>query len=109
MDTTSPTIPVETARHVLWRYDRRGGAQPGSFTQHLMAAIEAADVINGVILLEAYPALSTALHLARYDKEGLAKLQRIATGQGPLGCKCGDRIGPFDLQGRCEDCTEAAA
>jgi hypothetical protein len=109
MSTTSPTIPAETARHVLWRYDRQGGAQPGSFTQHLMAAIESADVVHRAILRDAYPVLSEALHLARYDEEGLAKLQRIATGQAPLGCKCGDTVGPFDLQGRCETCAEAAA
>lgn len=109
MSTTSPTIPRETARHVLWRYDRQGGAQPGSFTQHLMAAIEAADFQNRAILRDAYHALSEALHLARYDEEGLAKLQAIATGQAPLTCTCGSTAGPFDLQGRCETCTGAAA
>lgn len=109
MSTNSPTIPRETARHVLWRYDRNGAAQPGSFTVHLMAAIESADVRNRAILRDAYPELTAALHLARYDEEGLAKLQRIAAGQGPLGCKCGDSAGPFDLQGRCENCVEVVA
>jgi hypothetical protein len=109
MSTSSPTIPRETARHVLWRYDRTGGAQPGTFTQNLMAAIESADLQNRAILRDAYPALSEALHLARNDEDGLAKLRRIATGEGPLGCKCGDSAGPFLLDGRCETCTEAAA
>jgi hypothetical protein len=106
MSTTSPTIPTETARHVLWRYDRRGGAQPGSFTQHLMAAIEAADFTNRAILRDAYPALSEALHLARYDEEGLAKLQAAAA----IRCiRCGDTDGPFagaPNQPLCEHCYE---
>lgn len=109
MSTTSPTIPRETARHVLWRYDRQGGCQPGPFTEHLMAAIERADYQNRAILRGAYPALSEAMHLARYDEEGLAKLQAIATGQAPLACTCGSTAGPFDLQGRCETCIKAAA
>jgi hypothetical protein len=109
MSINGPTIPRETARHVLWRYDRAGGAQPGSFTVHLMAAIESADVRNRAILRDAYPELTAALHLARYDEEGLAKLQRIAAGEGPLGCKCGDSAGPFTFEGRCEDCAEAVA
>ncbi|OQQ13039.1 hypothetical protein B0675_40185 [Streptomyces sp. M41(2017)] len=109
MSTESTTIPPETARHVLWRYDRTGGAQPGTFTVHLMAAIESADVRNRAVLRDAYPALSAALHLARYDEEGLTKLRRIATGQAPLGCKCGDSTGPFTFDGRCENCAEAVA
>jgi hypothetical protein len=109
MNTSSPSIPKETARHVLWRYDRQGGCQPAPFTEHLMAAIERADYQNRAILRSAYPALSEAMHLARYDEEGLVKLQAIANGRGPLGCKCGDVDGPFDLQGRCETCTEPAA
>lgn len=109
MSTSSPPITRETARHVLWRYDRKGGAQPGSFTVHLMSAIESADVSNRAILRDAYPEMTAALHLARYDEEGLAKLQRIATGEGPLGCRCGDSVGPFTLDGRCENCAGAVA
>jgi hypothetical protein len=34
----------------------------------------------------------------------------IGADSGPLGCKCGDTVGPFDAKtGRCETCTEAAA
>ncbi|MGW2223881.1 hypothetical protein [Streptomyces formicae] len=107
MSTTSPTISTETARHVLWRYDRLGGCQPGSFTQHLMATIESADFPNRAILRGVYPALSEALHLARYDEEGLAKLQRIATGKSLTRCTCG--AGPYTLDGRCETCCDGAA
>ncbi|MFD4547207.1 hypothetical protein [Streptomyces sp. NPDC058466] len=102
MNTNSPTITVETARHVLWRYDRDGGAQPGSFTVHLMAAIEAADVQNRAILRNAYPALTEALHLARYDEEGLAKLRELAA----VRCiRCKQTDGPFVPSGLCEACA----
>jgi hypothetical protein len=80
MDASSLTVTAEAARHALWRYDRTGGAQPGTFTQHLMAAIESADMRNRAILRETYPELSEALRLARYDEDGLAKLQAIASG-----------------------------
>lgn len=110
MSTTNPSIPAETARHVLWQYGRPGGVQPGSFTEYLMAAISSADLRNREILRADYPALFEALQMARYDKQGIAKLQRIAAGQGPLACTCGNTAGPHDLKtGRCETCTEAAA
>ncbi|MEU5772633.1 hypothetical protein ABZ819_04925 [Streptomyces venezuelae] len=109
MSTTSPTIPKETARHVLWMFDRQGGYRPGSCTEYLMRAIQSADVLHAAKLRQVFPELSAAIDLARYDDNGLAKLQAIATGQAPLGCKCGNTAGPFDLQGRCETCTEAAA
>ncbi|MFJ9740877.1 hypothetical protein [Streptomyces sp. NPDC101166] len=80
MDLTSLTIPIETARHVLWRYDRAGGTEPGPFTQHLMGAISHADYRNRAILREAYPELSEALRLAHTDEDGIAKLQDIARG-----------------------------
>lgn len=110
MDTTSPTIPAETACHVLWHYGVEGGYQPGSFTQRLMQAVDAADVVNTARLRAAYPELVDAMSLAGSSVDGIAKLQRIATGAGPLGCTCGDTAGPFDLTtGRCETCAEAAA
>ncbi|KUN99539.1 hypothetical protein [Streptomyces resistomycificus] len=102
MSTSSITITTETARHVLWRYDRCGGAQPGTFTQHLMAAIESADVRNRAILRDAYPELSEALHLARYDEDGLAKLQAAAA----IRCtRCQGTDGPFVPAGLCEACA----
>ncbi|WP_190012378.1 hypothetical protein, partial [Streptomyces candidus] len=101
---------ADTARHVLWGYGSEGGAEPGTFTKHVMAAISSADVANRAILSRAYPGLYMAIQIARSDPDGIAKLQRIAAGQtGPLSCHCGDFAGPFDLQGRCETCVEAAA
>jgi hypothetical protein len=111
MSTTRPTIPVETARHVLWIHDRLGGVQPSRCTEHLIRAIQYADTLHGAKLREAFPELSAAVDLARYDRDGITKLTRIARGLAPLGCPaCGDEDGPFDATtGRCEDCTEAAA
>ena len=106
MDTTSLTIPIETARHVLWRYDRTGGTQPGTFTQHLMAAIESADMRHRAILREAFPEMSEALRLARYDEDGLAKLQTIARQPAPIRCtRCKDEDGPFTDAQLCEPCA----
>jgi hypothetical protein len=105
VNTDSLIITTETARHVLWRYDRIGGAQPGGFTQSLMAAIESADVRNRAILREAYPEMSYALHLARYDEEGLAKLQLIACGKALRCTRCQGDDGPFTGSGLCEACA----
>ena len=78
MNTDTPTITAETARHVLWHWGQPGGAQPGSFTQKLMQAIDSADRINTELLRVVYPALVAAL------KDGnpntVANLQRIAAG-----------------------------
>lgn len=45
MSTETPTIPAETANHVLFHYGR-GGYQAGTFTQLLIQTIDHADVIN---------------------------------------------------------------
>lgn len=77
-DAEVPAITSETARHVLWRYDRPGGARPGSCTEHLMNAIDCADIRQAAILRAAFPELSAAMGLAKHDEEGIAKLQAIA-------------------------------
>ncbi|MFD5798660.1 hypothetical protein ACFWIO_35040 [Streptomyces diastatochromogenes] len=133
MDTTSLTVPIETARHVLWRYDRTGGTEPGPFTKHLMAAIAHADVRHRAILREAFPELSEALRIAHSDEDGLAKLQDIARGAAnwplrgghdeacayaggispnctcnkwPIRCtRCKDEDGPFTDDRLCEACA----
>jgi hypothetical protein len=105
MDTTSLIIPAETARHVLWRYSQIGGAQPGSFTKYLMAAIATADMRNRAILRESYPELSEALRMARYDEDGLAKLQSLARPQAIRCSRCQDEDGPFTSDGLCEACA----
>lgn len=78
MSTSSPTIPAETARHVLWHYGQDGGHQPGSFTQRLMEAFAAADMVNTAKLANAYPDYAAAFIAANLDPDGIASLQRIA-------------------------------
>ena len=78
MRTTSPTIPAEIARHVLWHYGQDGGHQPGSFTQRLMEAFAAAEMVNTAKLANAYPDYAAAFIAANLDPDGIAHLQRIA-------------------------------
>lgn len=110
MSTTSPTIAPETARHVLWHYGADGGYQPGSFTQKLMQAIDAADVIHKARLRAAYPELVDAMNQAANREDGIRHLQAgLGITVAPLRCKCGDEDGPFTEDGLCEDCERAAA
>ncbi|WP_282790841.1 hypothetical protein [Streptomyces sp. CC224B] len=109
MSTTSPTIPAETARHVLWHFGQEGGHRPGSFTQRLMETFAAADMPNTAKLANAYPDYAAAFLAAQYDPDGITALQRIASGQAPLSCRCGDTAGPFAVSGLCEDCAGGAA
>jgi hypothetical protein len=78
MSTNSPTIPAETARHVLWHFGADGGWQPGSFTQRLLDAFAAADMENTAKLAGAYPDYAAAFMAAQLDPDGIANLQRIA-------------------------------
>ncbi|MGW3196251.1 hypothetical protein ACWDBD_17025 [Streptomyces sp. NPDC001118] len=80
MSTSSPTIPAEIARHVLWHYGKDGGHQPGSFTQRLMEAFAAADMVNTAKLANAYPDYAAAFIAANLDPDGITNLQRIAQG-----------------------------
>jgi streptomycin 6-kinase len=70
-------VTPEQAREVLWTYGAlRDGLQPGTFTQHLIAAIAHADERNRRVLAAAYPGLSAAVHTALDD--GLDTLRTIA-------------------------------
>ncbi|MFE2497152.1 hypothetical protein [Streptomyces scopuliridis] len=77
---TTPTIPAETANHVLAHFGR-GGYQAGTFTQHLIAALCAADMDNKAKLATAYPDYAAAVIAMEYDPDGAAHLQRIAAGE----------------------------
>lgn len=79
MDTETPTIPAETANHVLFHFGH-GGYQAGSFTQLLISAIAAADIINQDKLTLGFPDYVAAVHAMQYDRDGIANLQRIAGG-----------------------------
>jgi hypothetical protein len=101
MNTSAPTIPAETANHVLFHFGR-GGYQAGTFTQILIAALCAADMTNKAKLADAYPDYAAAVIAMEYDPDGAANLQRIA---GGLICsRCHKDDGPFD-DGLCEACA----
>lgn len=109
MSTSSPTIPPETARHVLWTFACAGGYQPGSFTQKLLELLAAADVVNTAKLALAFPAETEAVRMAKGDRDGIAKLTAIATGQALRCVRCGDEDGPFagaPRQPLCEPCAQ---
>ena len=110
MNTETPAIPVETARHVLWHYGQDGGWQPGSFTQKLMQAIDSADHVNTEILRTAYPALVAAMFMAGNDRNGIEQLKKITE---QIACAdCGDTDGPFGqrVEGYvCEGCMRKRA
>ncbi|WP_405769194.1 hypothetical protein OG539_32590 [Actinacidiphila glaucinigra] len=82
MDTSTPTITPETARHVLWLFGE-GGIQPGSFTIRLFATFSAADPQNFARLEQAFPEFAAAIAAATYDPDGTARLQAIAKGDLP--------------------------
>jgi hypothetical protein len=81
MSTETVTISPETARHALWVFSCVGGARPGSFTEALLGAFAAADTANEARLAIAYPAEAAAVRLAKYDEDGIKKLQQIAAGK----------------------------
>lgn len=110
MDTSSPTIPAETARHVLAHFGADGGIPAGSFTQQLITTIAMADMVNKAKLAGAFPDYTAAVIGAEYDPDGIAFLQRLAASDvdGPAQCSvCKSTVGPF-VPGhpvRCEDCA----
>ncbi|MGW3594956.1 hypothetical protein [Streptomyces sp. NPDC005167] len=110
MDTQTPVITEGTARHVLWHYGSEGGLQPGSFTQRLMEAVDAADIVHAELLRLGFPELVTAMLAAKNDLDGISRLQQIA---GGLRCiRCGDVDGPFGgspQQPLCEPCLKVSA
>lgn len=80
MSTGTPTIPAETARHVLAVFGH-GGVLPGRFGEQLLTLIAGADQENAARLAETFPAEAEAVRMAQYDNDGIAKLQAIANGQ----------------------------
>lgn len=74
-------IPPQTAQHVLHHFGRAGGTEPGTFTQHLIAAIASADIAHFDRLSAIYPDIASAVQVAKYDQDGITKLQMIAVGR----------------------------
>lgn len=54
-------VSPEDARHVLWTFGHPAGRQPGSFTEHLIAAITKADPGNQAKLAAVFPSLVGAV------------------------------------------------
>lgn len=82
MSTETPTIPAETARHVLWHYGCAGGGwQPGSCIESLITTIDRADEDNRDKLALGFPDYVAAVVAAKYDPNGIANLQRLAAGE----------------------------
>ncbi|MFE2324651.1 hypothetical protein ACFXD5_12150 [Streptomyces sp. NPDC059385] len=78
--SNTPTIPAETARHVLAVFGH-GGVRPGRFGEQLISLIAGADLQNMARLADAFPAETEAVRMAQYDNDGIAKLQAIAAGR----------------------------
>ncbi|MFI5985106.1 hypothetical protein ACIBEA_30095 [Streptomyces sp. NPDC051555] len=78
MSLETPSIPAETARHVIWTFGREGGYRPGTYTQKLLELLAYADEGNTAKLATVYPAEVAAVRLAKYDEDGMDQLQRIA-------------------------------
>ena len=71
-------IPPTTARYVLFAFGADGGWRPGNFTENLISLLARADETNTAKLATVYPAEAAAVRLAKYDENGIAKLQQIA-------------------------------
>ncbi|MFE3202139.1 hypothetical protein [Embleya sp. NPDC059237] len=74
------TITSTEAGHVVWFY-RPPGLKPGPFAQGLITLIDMAGYENRRRLAAAFPGYAAAVHLARNDPKGIAKLERIAFGR----------------------------
>lgn len=69
----------EQAAHVLGYMGQPGGYPPGDWTRDLISVMDRADVRNYAALREAFPGYGDAIHMFKYDPDGVAKLQVIAT------------------------------
>ncbi|MFF4848743.1 hypothetical protein [Streptomyces sp. NPDC001194] len=78
--SNTPSIPPETARHVLAHFGH-GGVRSGRFGEQLITLIAGADQQNAARLADAFPAEAEAVRMAQYDSDGIAKLQAIANGR----------------------------
>lgn len=105
MSTNSPTIPPETARHVLWFFGAEGGAEPGNFTLQLLRLIGYADYDNRNKLATLYPAEALAVQIAQLDADGMKTLQAVAAGISAYCSRCWTSDGPFTDKGLCEACA----
>ncbi|MGW2267116.1 hypothetical protein [Streptomyces koyangensis] len=103
----APAISREIAAHVLAHFGH-GGYEAGTFTRHLLSAMDTADPSNLAALGRAFPAYAAVVVGIKYDPEGVAFLQRLASG-GIACANCGGADGPFVTAGAsplCEPCHQ---
>jgi hypothetical protein len=81
MSTSNPTIPPDVAAHVLFHFGHDGGYQAGSFTTHLIVAIDSADPSNKARLAAGFPEYVAAVTAIQYDRDAVGYLQRIVRGE----------------------------
>lgn len=87
-DTT--VISPTDASHALWMFGGGSAAiRPGTFSEHLMAAIAHADPVNLLMLTAAFPGPAAAVALARDQIGGLDALVAIAVRNCPIGLSPG--------------------
>ncbi|MGW3321084.1 hypothetical protein [Streptomyces virginiae] len=80
MSTETPSIPAETACHVLNMFGY-GGYPAGRWGQQLLEVIAGADIENSARLAQGFPIEVQAVQIAKYDEDGIARLKAIANGQ----------------------------
>ncbi|MDR3036165.1 MAG: hypothetical protein LBV78_24245 [Kitasatospora sp.] len=102
MSTTTPSIPVDAAAHVLFHYGHDGGYQAGSFFTQLITTMAGADPTNLARLALGFPGYAAAVTLIQNDRNGAAWLKDLAAGRCPR-CKKDD--GPNTPSGMCENCA----
>lgn len=105
MSTNSPTIPPQTARHVLWFFGADGGTQPGNFTMQLLRLIGYARHDDHAKLAALYPAEAQAMRIGQLDSDGIKTLQAVAEGIAAYCSRCWTSDGPFTDDGLCEACA----
>jgi len=80
MSISSP-ITADAAAHVLFHYGHDGGYQAGSFTTHLITAIDSADVSNKARLTLGFPEYVAAVNLIQNHRDGADRLRAIVHGE----------------------------
>ncbi|NEC14861.1 hypothetical protein G3I34_21845 [Streptomyces sp. SID8014] len=104
---TPMSITPEIASHVLHHFGH-GGYEAGTFTRHLLSAMDTADPANLARLGKAFPGYAAAIVGIKYDPDGVEALRRMAS-IGLTCINCGDTEGPFissHSHTLCESCHQ---
>ena len=79
-DYLDELIGPERACHVLHAYGKPGGYGADPFTTNLIASFQTAGQRDFAVLEQAFPGYGAAVKLAREHQDGIAVLDRIASG-----------------------------